>query len=30
MSTTNGKPNVLLICTDHWSDVFARPGGTRW
>ena len=21
------SPNVLLICTDHWSDIFTRPGG---
>ncbi len=21
------NPNVLLICTDHWSDLFTRPGG---
>ncbi|MBM4044448.1 MAG: arylsulfatase, partial [Planctomycetes bacterium] len=21
------KPNVLLICTDHWSDLCTRPGG---
>ena len=21
------QPNVLLICTDHWSDLFTRPGG---
>ncbi len=27
MSGGAGKPNVLLICTDHWSDVFTRPGG---
>ena len=21
------QPSVLLICTDHWSDIFTRPGG---
>jgi len=21
------QPNVLMICTDHWSDIFTRPGG---
>ena len=21
------RPNVLLICTDHWSDMFTRPAG---
>lgn len=22
-------PNVLLICTDHWSDLCTRPGGHK-
>ena len=21
------QPNVLLICTDHWGEIFTRPGG---
>ena len=21
------QPNVLLICTDHWGEMFTRPGG---
>lgn len=25
--TSPKQPNVLLICTDHWSDMFTRPGG---
>ncbi|MCK5801742.1 MAG: sulfatase-like hydrolase/transferase [Lentisphaeria bacterium] len=25
--TVSDRPNVLLICTDHWSDLFTRPGG---
>lgn len=26
-SGSSERPNVLLICTDHWSDMFTRPGG---
>ncbi|MDP6503197.1 MAG: sulfatase-like hydrolase/transferase [Planctomycetota bacterium] len=25
--TKPDQPNFLLICTDHWSDIFTRPGG---
>lgn len=21
------RPNVLLICTDHWGDMYTRPAG---
>jgi len=24
------QPNFLLICTDHWSDIFTRPGGHQF
>jgi arylsulfatase A-like enzyme len=27
MDACTAKPNVLMICTDHWSDIFTRPAG---
>lgn len=27
MADAGCRPNVLLICTDHWSGLLTRPAG---